>query len=379
MIHAYDEQYLSDAMHNLGEAFDFARNVCQIELDTFLSMMISSGVAALFESGTPKYVSGMSGTELVMDVLKKSGIEQEKASVQTEYDCSPEYWTGWIVAYFQWYTGRSFQSICEVLSMREILRLYPTLHEVSEDRAVDTLNNIILKKALPTRLQARRKNCKLTQRKLSEMSGVNIRTIQQYEGRSKDINKAAGATLRSLAQVLSCRIEDLLEYESDRHNAGNNRYIIDHAKYFLVAGSPVHGRSQDQGDGQSDRNTDHVEESITKTLPEKLVIEHVNIVFQADNLGFLNGLSHRPGSEAGVDGHSEGDHDKDQHSDQRNSDQCVSPQRVLLAIVQSTLAQVRCRHALTGCLLHIFRLSFGSEVRPVSSQMPCNEGKEEGG
>ena len=212
MIRAYDEQYLSDAMHNLGEAFDFARNVCQIEHDTFLSMMISSGVAALFESGTPKYVSGMSGTELVLNVLRKKGIIVENVSAQVEYDCSPEYWTGWIMAYFQWYTGRSFQSIREVLSMREILHLYPTLHEVSEDRAVDTLNNIILKKALPTRLQARRKNSQLTQRKLSELSGVSIRTIQQYEERSRDINKAAGATLRLLAQALSCRIEDLLEY-----------------------------------------------------------------------------------------------------------------------------------------------------------------------
>ena len=96
--------------------------------------------------------------------------------------------------------------------MREILGLYPTLHEISEERAVDTLNSIILKKALPTRLQVRRKNNKLTQRKLSKLAGVNLRTIQQYEGRSKDINKAAGATLRSLALVLSCRIEDLLEY-----------------------------------------------------------------------------------------------------------------------------------------------------------------------
>jgi DNA-binding Xre family transcriptional regulator len=47
---------------------------------------------------------------------------------------------------------------------------------------------------------------------LSELAGVNLRMIQQYEGRSKDINKAAGAALRSLAQVLSCRIEDILEY-----------------------------------------------------------------------------------------------------------------------------------------------------------------------
>ena len=154
----------------------------------------------------------MSGTELVLNVLEKSGIAVEKALVQTEYDCSPEYWTGWIVAYFQWHSGRSFKNIHEVLSMREILGLYPTLHEVSEERAVDTLNSIIHKKALPTRLQVRRKNNKLTQRKLSELAGVNLRTIQQYEGRSKDINKAAGATLRAFAQVLSCRIEDILEY-----------------------------------------------------------------------------------------------------------------------------------------------------------------------
>ena len=212
MIHAYDEQYLNDAMRNLGEAFDFARNVCRIDLDAFLSMMISTGIAVLFEQGTPKYVSGMSGAELAMGVMRKSGLEPDHILAQVEYDCSPEYWTGWIVAYFQWFTGRSFQSIREALSMREILRLYPTLHEVSEDRAVDTLNAIIRGKALPTRLQARRKKCNLTQRKLSEVSGVNLRAIQQYEGRSKDINKAAGATLRSLARALSCRIEDLLEY-----------------------------------------------------------------------------------------------------------------------------------------------------------------------
>lgn len=51
-----------------------------------------------------------------------------------------------------------------------------------------------------------------TQRELSEKSGVNLRTIQQYERRSRDINKAAGATLRALSIALSCRIEDLLEY-----------------------------------------------------------------------------------------------------------------------------------------------------------------------
>ena len=215
MIHAYDEQYLNDAMCNLGEAFDFAANVCQVEPDDFLSMMISTGIAFQFERGVPKYVSGMSGTELALEVLRKSGIPAENAMVRTEYSCSPEYWTGWITACFQWHTGRSFQNILESLSMREVLRLYPILHEVSEDRAIDALNRAILGKSLPTRLQSRRKDCGITQRELSEKSGVNLRTIQQYEHRSKNINQAAGATLRALAIALSCQIEDLLEYTPD--------------------------------------------------------------------------------------------------------------------------------------------------------------------
>ena len=99
--------------------------------------------------------------------------------------------------------------------MREILRLYPILHEVSEDRAIDALNRTIRRKSLPTRLQRRRKNCGITQRELSEKSGVNLRTIQQYERRSKDINRAAGATLRALSIALSCQIEDLLEYHCE--------------------------------------------------------------------------------------------------------------------------------------------------------------------
>lgn len=157
MIHAYDEQYLDDTMHNLGEAFDFAWNVCWIELDEFLSMMISSGIAELFERGTPKTVSRMSGTELAMEILRKTGMNTANPEVQTDYTCSPEYWTGWILAYFQWYTGRSFHSIREVLSMQEVLRLYPVLHEASEERAVDALNQVIARKNFQTRLQFRRK------------------------------------------------------------------------------------------------------------------------------------------------------------------------------------------------------------------------------
>lgn len=46
MIHAYDKQYLDDAMRTLGETFDYAVNSCRIEIDDFLDMFIAGGIAS---------------------------------------------------------------------------------------------------------------------------------------------------------------------------------------------------------------------------------------------------------------------------------------------------------------------------------------------
>ena len=39
MIHAYNKIYLDDAMHNLGEMFDYAQNACHIEPATLTSLL----------------------------------------------------------------------------------------------------------------------------------------------------------------------------------------------------------------------------------------------------------------------------------------------------------------------------------------------------
>lgn len=97
--------------------------------------------------------------------------------------------------------------------MQELVKLYPTLHEAAEEKFVDTLNAMIRRQNLPVRLQELRKLAGYTQRQLAEKSGVNLRNIQQYEQRVKDINKASGEHLWALARVLGCRMEDLMEYE----------------------------------------------------------------------------------------------------------------------------------------------------------------------
>lgn len=211
MMHAYDEMYLNDAMQNLGEAFDYSATVLNIPMDDFLDMFIISGIAKQFAGGVPKFVSGLSGTELVSEVLNRIGKNSVFLAPQTEYDYSPEYWCGWILAFYQWHTGKSFREIKKYLPMSEIYKLYPTLHEASEEKFIDVANAIIERKNMPTKLQTIRKAINLSQKALSDKSGVTLRMIQQYEQRAKDINKATAANLFALAQTLGCNAEDLLE------------------------------------------------------------------------------------------------------------------------------------------------------------------------
>ena len=211
MMYAYDEIYLQDAMKNLGEAFDYSSAVLNISMDDFLDMFIISGAAEQFASGVPKYVSGLSGTELVWEVLNRIGKEVDDSAPQIEYECSCEYWCGWILAFYQWNTGKSFKEIKKYLPMREIYKLYPTLHEASEEKFVDIANSILKRKNLPAKLQEIRKAIGISQKELSEKSGVTLRMIQQYEQRAKDINKASASSLFALAQALGCKAEDLLE------------------------------------------------------------------------------------------------------------------------------------------------------------------------
>lgn len=213
MIHAYSEAYVLDAMKNLGEAVDYAVSACRTEMRDFFNLFIASGVADQFGRGVPKFVSGMSGTELVLEVFRKSGIERSLPEPQEDYDYSSAYWCGWIIAYYQWYSAIPFKDIFQRISVENLERLYPTLHEVSEEKCLDSLNQMILRARGDSKLKVQRTVCNITQKELAERSGVTLRSIQHYEQRTKDINKASGATLSALAQTLGCRMEDLLEID----------------------------------------------------------------------------------------------------------------------------------------------------------------------
>lgn len=149
---------------------------------------------------------------MVMDILQEMTGRTKFPDPIVMYDYTPEYWCGWTLALYQWCSGRSFKIIMSRISMNDLLNVYNPLHETPESKVVEIIESMIHSKETVTILQEKRKKVGMTQKRLSEESGVNLRTLQQYETSAKDINKASANTLRALSKVLWCRMEDLMEY-----------------------------------------------------------------------------------------------------------------------------------------------------------------------
>lgn len=214
MTHAYQEIYLSNAQALLGDAFDYAINACGIAGDSFIKLFSVSSVSKRIENGEPAYLSGKSGIEAAVDVLVETIGKAPTAEPQVNFSRSREYWIGWAVAYYQWYSGRKFSDIFKVLSFEDLQQMYSPLHEADVSKFADIVGTRVRKYFADTNLKRIRTLYGCTQAELAKRSNVSLRSIQMYEQRNKDINKASAETVLSLAKVLGCTMEDLLENES---------------------------------------------------------------------------------------------------------------------------------------------------------------------
>ena len=123
---------------------------------------------------------------------------------------SPEYWVGWILAYYQWYCGKPFSLILPKLRYQSLRNLYGVLHEADPSKAASVFDELLSEQA-ETNLARYRKARGLSQSQLANASGLSLRSIQLYEQRQNDINNAQYNRLQALAKTLGCKIEDLLE------------------------------------------------------------------------------------------------------------------------------------------------------------------------
>ncbi len=211
MTHAYRELYLSNAQSALGDAFDYAINTCHIPGDVFVKLFVASSISKRMENGEPSLLSGKSGIEIAIEVVLETTGKHLETGPQEHIERSAEYWIGWAVAYYQWCSDRRYSDIFKVLSFDDLQRMYYTLHEADITKFVDIAEEKIKEHFKDTNLKRIRASYGCTQAELSKQSGASLRSIQMYEQRRKDINKASVETLYGIAKVLGCTIEDLIE------------------------------------------------------------------------------------------------------------------------------------------------------------------------
>ncbi len=210
-IHAYQETYLSNVQAALGDAFDYAINTCNIPGEDFINYFTVSSVSKKIANGEPAFLAGKSGIEIASDVMLETTGKHLEAEPQEHFGRSREYWIGWAVCYYQWYSARPFNDIFKVLSFGDLRNMYYTLHEADITKFASIADERIKEHFKYTNLKRIRTSYGCTQAGLAKRSGVSLRSIQMYEQRNKDINKASAETLYRISKVLGCTIENLLE------------------------------------------------------------------------------------------------------------------------------------------------------------------------
>jgi len=214
-MHAYKETYLPDAAHHFGTMMSYVVNDCGIDGDLYLQMFITSGLARQFERGNPKVVAGMSGIDLAIEAIRiTTGSPPREMPSESEYRTA-EYWSGWTLAHYQWHTSMNYSAILRYVSFEDTVEMYPTLHEADITRFYAAADEIIARAQPQTNLRRLREAIGLSQSRLAAEAGVSLRSIQMYEQRNKDVNKAQALSLAKIARSLGCDTEELLELSSD--------------------------------------------------------------------------------------------------------------------------------------------------------------------
>ena len=209
MIHAYDEEYLPLAQRVMGDMLDYAVNTLDFELNDFYTMFLISGMAAQFEIGNPAFTAGKNGCEVAKEVLSLSGLLVPDTEDVMYLDKTPEYWTGWVLAYYQWHSEKTFKRIQSVIPVTEVCSMYNPLHEADIRMFVEIVDKRMKEVRQQSQLKRLRAYAKLSQRELADQSGVPLRQIQLFEQRERDISKTQAQTLQKLARALHVSTETL--------------------------------------------------------------------------------------------------------------------------------------------------------------------------
>lgn len=210
--------FKTEAITCMAEMFEYAENTVRVNAKDFFSLFNNTNISDAFFTLDIKYILGKSSIEIVKEVLDLNHIKY-KTLIHRKRFVNDAYWVGLIVSSYCFAKNISFKKFEQVFDINDIKRMYNPLHEAPHNKAIEAIDCILSSKK--TNLSIVRENAGYSQNELSAISGVSLRSIQMYEQRNKDINKASFSTIKSLATTLHVSLDDLYECS----NFGNDNLI----------------------------------------------------------------------------------------------------------------------------------------------------------
>lgn len=211
--------YVREAIELVAEMFEYAKAHMHIDAKDFMIYFIESGVASEIYNNNLIYIFGKSSIEIVKKILD---VCHQKYKIYNENKiliAKKEYWLGLIIASYCFLKKISFDELMKYINIDDLLKKFDVLHEASHERAIEDIDEYIKKNG--TKLAKYRQNVGLSQSELSKISGVSLRSIQLYEQRYKDINKANFDNIIKLSKVLKIEPQELYECV----NVGNKELV----------------------------------------------------------------------------------------------------------------------------------------------------------
>lgn len=140
MMRAYFEPYLKDVMRNLGVMSHFCINEYGLSPEKFSVLFANSHVAEQISMGNPRFLTGLSGKEMAHMLIESSTGDRPESISSNTYQVSPEYWAGWVMAYYQWFTAKSFvRMYADGQTYERILMMYHPMHEADIAKVVEMM------------------------------------------------------------------------------------------------------------------------------------------------------------------------------------------------------------------------------------------------
>lgn len=144
MKYTYDESYLNDVQKNLG--FFFQAALCNLHLppDKVQQAFVESDIPAQIEFGNPDFLCGKSGYELLAIAFGKEQTHHAiEEALQEPFLPQAEFWSGSILAQYQWKSGLLFKNILEKFPLERLLSNYGLMHEADISKMMELIDEVV--------------------------------------------------------------------------------------------------------------------------------------------------------------------------------------------------------------------------------------------